>query len=140
MVMNRMPFFPRASGFTINDSHLYQVGGDFNIHFAIPAESTERITTQLLGKRKERDLDKGDAEADGPRKRFEEVRDEIPSPDGLMTVHPKDIDLQRQLTSGSNHCTHSAIYEGRIVAVKVFHGPRAKQSWKFNLTLAKNFL
>ena len=36
----------------------------------------ERIATQLLGKRKERSLDKGDEEADGPRKRLREVRDE----------------------------------------------------------------
>ena len=41
----------------------------------------ERIATQLLGKRKEHDLDRGDAEADGPRKRFREVRDE--TSDGL---------------------------------------------------------
>ena len=45
-------------------------------------EALERIATQLLGKRKERDLDKGDAEADGLRKRFREVHDE--TSDGLM--------------------------------------------------------
>ena len=38
-----------------------------------------------------------------------------------------DIDLHRQLTSGSNYRTHSAFYGGRVVAVKVFDGPRAKQ-------------
>ena len=39
--MNHMPFFAHASGFTIKDSHLSEVGGDyFNIHFAMPAEST----------------------------------------------------------------------------------------------------
>ena len=39
--MNRMPFFAHASDFTIKDSHMSEVRGDyFNIHFAIPAEST----------------------------------------------------------------------------------------------------
>ena len=94
-VMNRMPFFAHASDFTIKDSHISEVGGDyFNIQFAMPAESTgwfgismfhwsywmkcpERIATQLLGKRKVHDLDQGDAEADGPRKRFKEVRNDI---------------------------------------------------------------
>ncbi|EDR08777.1 uncharacterized protein LACBIDRAFT_297379 [Laccaria bicolor S238N-H82] len=132
-----MPFFAHASGFTIKDGHIYEIGGDVNIHFAMPAESIVPIATQLLGKRKERDLDKGDAEADGPRKRLREAHDE--TSDGLMIVHPKDIDLHRQLTSGSNYRTHSAFYGGRVVAVKVFDGPHAKQSWKLNLTLTKNF-
>ena len=30
-----------------------------------------------------------------------------------------DIDLHRQLTSGSNYRTHLAFYGGRVVAVKV---------------------
>ena len=95
-----MPFFANASGFTIKDSHMYEFDGAyFNIHFAIPAESNggfgismfqlfhwtncpERIARQLLGKRKERNFDNGDAEADGPRKRFREVQDE--TSDGLM--------------------------------------------------------
>ena len=34
-----MPFFAHASGFTIKDGHMYEVGGDVNIHFAMPAES-----------------------------------------------------------------------------------------------------
>ena len=38
-----------------------------------------------------------------------------------------DIDLHRQLTSGSNYRTHSAFYGGRVVVVKVFDGPRAKE-------------
>ena len=102
--MSRMPFFADASGFIIKDSHMSEVGGDYfniDIHFAMPAESTgwfgismfkwsywtkcpERIATQLLGKRKERDLDKGDAEGDGPiaRERYGEVCDE--TLDGLM--------------------------------------------------------
>ena len=42
----------------------------------------EGIATQLLGKRKERDFNKGDAEADGPRKRLREVCDE--TSDGVM--------------------------------------------------------
>ncbi|KIJ95592.1 hypothetical protein K443DRAFT_323237 [Laccaria amethystina LaAM-08-1] len=133
-----MPFFAHASGFTMKDGHMYEVGGDFNIHFAMPAESTERIATQLLGKGKGRDLDKGDAEADEPRKRFREVSDE--TSDGLKIVHREDIDFHRQLTSGSNYCTHSAFYGGRVVAVKVFHGPRAKESWKLNHAWAKSFL
>ncbi|EDR10414.1 uncharacterized protein LACBIDRAFT_317314 [Laccaria bicolor S238N-H82] len=102
------------------------------------AESTERIATQLLGKRRERDPEKSDEGVNGPRKRHREVRDE--TSDGLMIVHPKDIDLHGQLTSGRNYRTHSAFHRGRVVAVKVFDGPRAKQSWKLNLTLAKNLL
>ncbi|KIK07078.1 hypothetical protein K443DRAFT_673652 [Laccaria amethystina LaAM-08-1] len=134
-----MSFFANASGFTIKDSHVSEVGGDyFNIHFAMPAESTERIATRLLRKRKKRDFDKDDAEADRPRKRRREVREE--TSDGLKIVHLEDIDLRRQLTTGSNYCTHSAFYGGRVVAVKVFHGPCAKQSQELNLTLAKNFL
>ncbi|EDR09537.1 uncharacterized protein LACBIDRAFT_318699 [Laccaria bicolor S238N-H82] len=133
-----MPFFAHASGFTVKDSHMSEIGGDyFNIHFAMPAESTERIAKQLLGKGKERDLDNGDAEADGPRKRFREVCEE--TSDGLMIIPSKDIDLHRQLTSGSNYRIHSAFYGGRVVAVKVFDGPRAKQSWELNLTSAQNF-
>ena len=42
-------------------------------------------------------------------------------------MHSKDIDLRRQLTSGSNYRTHSAFYGGRVVVVKVFDGPCAKQ-------------
>ena len=38
-----------------------------------------------------------------------------------------DTDLHRQLTSGFNYRTHSAFFGGRVVAVKVFDGPRAKQ-------------
>ena len=36
-----MPFFPHASGLTIENSHMYDVGGDYvNIHLTMPAEST----------------------------------------------------------------------------------------------------
>ena len=45
------------------------------------------------------------------------------------------MDLDRQLTRGSNHCIHSAFYGGRVVAVKVFDGPRAKQVEKISFHL-----
>ena len=59
-----------------------QVGSQFRGFNDLIERSLERIATKLLGKRKERDLDKGDAKADGPRKRFREDRDE--TLDGLM--------------------------------------------------------
>ena len=36
-----MPFFAHSSGFSMQDGHMYEVGGDcVNIHFAMPTEST----------------------------------------------------------------------------------------------------
>ena len=43
--------------------------------------------------------------------------------------------MHRQLTSGSNYRTHSAFYGGRVVAVKVFDGPRAKEVKKILIPL-----
>ena len=58
-----------------------QVGSQFRGFNDLIERSLERIATKLLGKRKERDPDKGHVEADGLRKRLREVRDE--TSDGL---------------------------------------------------------
>ena len=40
-IINHMPFFTHASGFTLENGQMYEIGGDYlNIHFAMPAEST----------------------------------------------------------------------------------------------------
>ena len=60
-----------------------QVGSEFQCFNDLnESKCLERVATQLPRKRKERDLDKDDAEADGPRKRSREVHDE--TSDGLM--------------------------------------------------------
>ena len=49
-----MPFFARASGFTNQDCHMYEVAGDYvNIHLVMPvmpifkAATVERMRTAL---------------------------------------------------------------------------------------------